>query len=97
MSIADGKLLTQELGAKEKLELTKKLSERYNLPIHLDPDATALALVCDQIRSRKHNKIAHGMWLIIDKKISLAISCRINRFGPCHARRVATELTRMEN
>jgi hypothetical protein len=77
VSMDDGILLTKNLDAKEKLELTKKFSERYGIPIHADPDITANIWAAIRQEVEKRNKIAHGMWVMIDKKIPLAVSYRI--------------------
>jgi hypothetical protein len=76
LSPDDGKLLTR-MDSKDKLELTKKFSERYGLAIH--PDSETAANIWSVIRQEveARNKIAHGMWVMIDKKIPLAISYRI--------------------
>jgi hypothetical protein len=77
VSMDDGILLTANLDAKEKLELTKKFSERYGIPIHANPEITANIWAAIRLEVEKRNKIAHGMWVMIDKKIPLAVSYRI--------------------
>ena len=72
----DGKLVTQ-IDTKDKIELSKKLSERYGLPLH--PNARTTAEAWSTIRSaiEARNKMAHGVWRMIDGTIPLVVSYRI--------------------
>lgn len=75
LSIDDGKLVTQ-IDTKEKIELAKKLSERYRLPLH--PSAQATAEVWPAIRNaiEARNKMAHGVWVMMDE-VPVVVSYRI--------------------
>jgi hypothetical protein len=72
----DGKLVTQ-IDAKEKMELAKKLSERYGLPIHPHPQTTADAWPAIRGAVEARNKMAHGVWRMIDGNAPTVISYRI--------------------
>jgi hypothetical protein len=76
LSTDDGKLLTQ-LDSKEKFELTKKFSERYQIPIHAHPQTTSD--IWSQIRMivEARNKVAHGVWVMIDGNMPMAVTYRI--------------------
>lgn len=76
LSDVDGKLLTQ-IDAKQKLELAKKLSERYGIPPHPHPQATAEIWSNVRTLCEARNKIAHGIWRMIDEKEPIAISHRM--------------------
>jgi len=76
LSVDDGKLVTQ-IDTKEKIELAKKLSERYRLPLH--PNEQTTAEVWSAIRSaiEARNKMAHGVWVMIDNTTPIVVSYRI--------------------
>jgi len=76
LSIDDGKLLTQ-IDAKEKFELAKKLSERYAIPIHGNPTTTSEAWATVRLIIEARNKMAHGVWQMIDKTTPVVVSYRI--------------------
>ena len=65
LSIDDGKLVTQ-IDTKEKIELAKKLSERYRLPLHPSSQTTAEAWPAIRSAIEARNKMAHGVWVMID-------------------------------
>jgi hypothetical protein len=76
LSSEDGKLVTS-IDAKGKFELAKKLSDRYLMPLHEDPEKTkmAWAFVREMIEAR--NKMAHGIWSMIDGQTPVVASYRI--------------------
>jgi hypothetical protein len=53
------------------------MSERYQIPIHAHPQTSAdiWSVVRQVVEAR--NKVAHGVWVMIDGKIPLAVSYRI--------------------
>ena len=65
LSVDDGKLVTQ-IDTKEKIELAKKLSERYRLPLHPSAQTTADAWTGIRSAIEARNKMAHGVWMKID-------------------------------
>jgi hypothetical protein len=75
LSIDDGKLVTQ-IDTKEKIEMAKKLSERYRLPIHLSAQTTAEAWTAIRNAVEARNKMAHGVWVMIDG-VPCVVSYRI--------------------
>lgn len=86
LSADDGKLVTQ-IDAKEKIELAKKLSERYGLPIHPHPQTTADAWPSIRVAVEARNKMAHGVWRMIDGTSPTVVSYRI----PIEAGRINSE------
>jgi hypothetical protein len=92
LSADDGKLLTKR---SDKLDLAKRLSERYRIPIHGNSQTTIdiWSIVSQLVDAR--NKIAHGVWIMIDGKMPSAVSWRI----PAGAGRIMSEhfpITRLE-
>jgi hypothetical protein len=85
LSIDDGKLVTQ-IDTKEKIELAKKLSERYRLPLHPSAQATAEAWPAIRNAIEARNKMAHGAWVMIDE-VPVVVSYRI----PCELGQVNSE------
>ena len=81
LSMDDGRLLT-EIEFKEKFELAKKFSERYRIPIHGNAQTSADIWTLIRVIVEARNKIAHGVWAMLDGKTPLAVSYRIDRrFG----------------
>ena len=76
LSIDDGKLVTG-IETKEKIELAKKLSERYCLPIHPNNRTTAEAWSAIRNAIEARNKMAHGVWRMIDSTTPIIVSYRI--------------------
>ncbi|MDL2399449.1 hypothetical protein [Rhizobium mayense] len=76
LSYDDGKLVTQ-IETKEKIELAKKLSERYAMPLHPNAQTTADAWTGIRRAIEARNKMAHGVWRMIDGAIPIVISHRI--------------------
>lgn len=76
LSMEDGKLLTQ-MDTKDKLELSKKLSERHAVPIRDDAEKALQAwqFMRDAIEAR--NKMAHGVWTMLDGTMPIVVSYRI--------------------
>jgi hypothetical protein len=76
LSADDGKLLLQ-VEAKEKFENAKKLSERYGIPAH--PHSQTTLDIWANVRTliEARNKIAHGVWRMIDKAAPISISHRL--------------------
>ena len=72
----DGKLLTA-MDSKDRFELAKKFSERYAIPIHEDAQKSADAWSLIRIIIEARNKMAHGVWSMIDGKTPVAVSFRI--------------------
>jgi hypothetical protein len=75
----DGKLLTQ-LDSKDKLELCKKFTERYGMPIHSDIDIASHAWMTIRQSIEARNKIAHGLWYMLhegSESVPVAVSYRI--------------------
>jgi hypothetical protein len=75
LSIDDGKLVTQS-DTKEKIELAKKLSERYRLALHPSAQTTADAWTAIRNAIESRNKMAHGVWVTIDE-VPFVVSYRI--------------------
>jgi hypothetical protein len=74
LTMDDGKLVTQNVN---KMQLARRLSERYGIPIHPHPQTTAdIWAVADHLTAAR-NKIAHGIWNMIDGTMPLAVSFRI--------------------
>ena len=76
LSVDDGKLVTQ-IDTKEKIELAKKLSERYRLPLHPNEQTTAEAWSAIRSAIEARNKMAHGVWVMIDNTTPIVVSYRI--------------------
>ncbi len=76
LSVDDGKLVTQ-IDTKEKIELAKKLSERYRLPLHPNEQMTAEAWSAIRSAIEARNKMAHGVWVMIDNTTPIVVSYRI--------------------
>lgn len=76
LSTDDGKLLTQ-IDTKEKFDKAKKLSERYELPIHANEKTAKEVWASVKLIVEARNKIAHGVWRMIDKTRPIVISYRI--------------------
>ena len=76
LSVDDGKLVTQ-IDTKEKFELAKKLSERYRLPLHPNEQTTAEAWSAIRSAIEARNKMAHGVWVMIDNTTPIVVSYRI--------------------
>ena len=76
LSDDDGKLVTQ-IDTKDKLELAKKLSERYAIPLHSNPQSAAEAWSVIRKLIEARNKVAHGVWSMIDRSMPIAVSYRI--------------------
>jgi hypothetical protein len=76
LSDDDGKLVTR-IDTKDKLELAKKFSERYRLPLHPNEQTTAEAWSAIRNAIEARNKMAHGIWMTIDLKTPVVVSYRI--------------------
>jgi hypothetical protein len=76
LSIDDGKLVTQ-IDTKDKFELAKKLSERYRRPLHPNEQTTAEAWSAIRSAIEARNKMAHGVWVMIDNVTPIVVSYRI--------------------
>jgi hypothetical protein len=76
LSVDDGKLVTR-IDTKEKIELAKKLSERYRLPLHPNEQTTADAWSTIRSVIEARNKMAHGVWVMIDNTTPIVVSYRI--------------------
>jgi len=76
LSVDDGKLVTR-IETKEKIELAKKLSERYFLPLHPNDQTTAEAWSAIRDAIELRNKMAHGVWRMIDAQTPIVVSYRI--------------------
>jgi len=72
----DGKLLTR-IDTKDKIELAKKFSERYRLPLHPNEQSTAEAWTAIRNAIEARNKMAHGVWMTIDLTTPIVVSYRI--------------------
>jgi len=86
LSADDGKLVTQ-IETKEKIELAKKLSHRYGLPLHRHARTTADAWSAIRLAVEARNKMAHGIWRMIDGETPIVVSYRI----PIEAGRINSE------
>jgi hypothetical protein len=76
LSADDGKLVTR-IDTKDKIELAKKFSERYRLPLHPNEQTTAEAWSAIRNAIEARNKMAHGVWMTIDLKTPIVVSYRI--------------------
>jgi hypothetical protein len=74
--VDDGKLVTR-IDTNEKFILAKKLSVRYSLPLHPNAQTTADAWTAIQSTIEARNKMAHGVWRMIDGSTPIVISYRI--------------------
>ena len=86
LSIDDGKLVTQ-IDTKEKIELAKKLSERYRLPLHPSAQTTSEAWPAIRSTIEARNKMAHGVWVMIDEApvvVSYRIPIELGRVNSEH-------------
>src|ERR1700689_4135315 len=72
LSVDDGKLVTQ-IDTKEKFELAKKLSERSRLPLHPNEQTTAEAWSAIRSAIEARNKMAHGVWVMIDNTTPIVV------------------------
>jgi len=72
----DGKLLTPP-DTKDRFDLARKFSDRYAIPIHEDEQKAADAWSLIRIIIEARNKMAHGIWNMIDDKTPIAVSFRI--------------------
>ena len=63
---------------KEKIELAKKFSERYRLPLHSNEQTTAEAWSAIRGAIEARNKMAHGVWMTIDLKTPIVVSSTIH-------------------
>lgn len=76
LSPDDGKLVTR-IDTKDKMELAKKFSERYRLPLHPNEQTTADAWTGIRKAIEARNKMAHGVWMTIDLTKPIVVSYRI--------------------
>ena len=76
LSPDDGKLVTR-IDTKDKIELAKKFSDRYRLPLHPNEQTTAEAWTAIRNAIEARNKMAHGVWMTIDLKTPIVVSYRI--------------------
>jgi hypothetical protein len=76
LSADDGKLVTR-IDSKDKIELAKKFSERYRLPLHPNEQTTAEAWSAIRNAIEARNRMAHGVWMTIDLKTPIVVSYRI--------------------
>jgi hypothetical protein len=76
LSPDDGKLVTR-IDTKDKIELAKKFSERYRLPLHPNEQTTADAWTAIRNAIEARNKMAHGVWMTIDTTTPIVVSYRI--------------------
>jgi hypothetical protein len=76
LSPDDGKLVTR-IETKDKIELAKKFSERYRLPLHPNEQTTAAAWTAIRNAIEARNKMAHGVWMTIDLATPIVVSYRI--------------------
>ena len=76
LSADDGKLVTR-IDTKDKIELAKKFSERYRLPLHPNEQTTTEAWTEIRNAIEARNKMAHGVWMTIDLKTPVVVSYRI--------------------
>ena len=76
LEVDDGKLLTC-IDTNDKFVLAKKLSIRYQMPIHPNDQtaADAWSAISEAVEAR--NKMAHGVWRMIDGSTPIVISYRI--------------------
>ncbi len=76
VSFDDGKLLTR-MEAKAKLDLARKFIERYNLLKGHDKEKIVAFWRTIHFLVELRNKVAHGLWWMLDKKIPLCASYRM--------------------
>jgi hypothetical protein len=80
LSADDGEVVTR-IDTKDKIELAKKFSERYRLPLHPNEQTTAEAWFAIRKAIEARNKMAHGVWMLDNETIPLggrdSIGCGI--------------------
>jgi len=76
LSPDDGKLVAR-IETKDKIELAKKFSERYRLPLHPNEQTSAEAWTAIRNAIEARNKMAHGVWMTIDLTTPIVVSYRI--------------------
>jgi len=91
LSPDDGKLVTR-IETKDKMELAKKFSERYRLPLHPNEQTTAEAWTAIRDIIEARNKMAHGVWMTIDLTMPVVVSYRIpTEFGQINSEHFSLE------
>jgi hypothetical protein len=76
LSPDDGRLLTR-MNARPKLELAKALSEKHKVLPHPHPQTTKDFWKVVRGLTDARNSIAHGIWIMLDKKLPVAASYRL--------------------
>ena len=76
LSVDDGKLVTQ-IDSKEKFVLAKKLSKKRKIPIHNNETTADDVWKNIELIIEARNKMAHGVWIMIDGDKPTVISYRI--------------------
>jgi hypothetical protein len=76
LSSDNGRLLTR-MDARPKLELAKALSEKHRVLPHPHPQTTKDFWIMVRRLTDAQNRIAHGIWVVLDKKLPVAASYRL--------------------